>query len=100
MGAKSGRRLGLARGKRRELKRLGMSMTNREMCNYFRDAIVVKSHKLSGFAEGNCMPMEFITQLGESDAEQFRDEFGKFIRRICGYMNTESLWGEFGKSDV
>ena len=35
-------------GEKRELKSLRMFLTNREMFNYFREAIVVHSHKLFG----------------------------------------------------
>ena len=44
--------------------------------------------------------MEFITQLEEADAEQFQDDFGKFIRGIDEYMNTDALGGQFGKAVV
>ena len=86
--------------KRRELKSLGMPRANREMFNYLREEIIVKSHKLSGVIERHCLPVEFITQLEESDTDQLQDYFGKFIRRIDEYLNTDAIGEQFGKADV
>ena len=82
------------------LKNLGRLLTNREMSNYFREAIVVKSRKLFGVVERHCVALEFTTQMGESEDEQFQDNFGKCMGSIDEYLNTDSIVGQFGETDV
>ena len=85
---------------RRELKIPGMFLTNREVFDYFRDADIAKTHKPHTGVAGNCLAMEFIKQLGAGGAEEFQDDFGKFVRTIGEYLNTDALGKQFGKSDV
>ena len=70
------------------------------MFNYFREAIIVKSHELSGVIERHCVSMEFIIHSDESDADQFQDDYGKLIRRIDGCLDTDALGKQFGRADV
>ena len=77
-----------------------MFLTNREMFSYFREANVVKTHNLHAVIERHCLTMEFIKQLEAGDAEDFQDYFGKFLRAIDGYLNTDALVKQFGKADV
>ena len=41
-----------------------------------------------------------MTQLDTSDARSCRDEFGAFVRRMGGYLNSDALGGNFGESGV
>ena len=72
---------------------MGKLLTNREMFNYFREDIMVKTHKLIGAIERHCATLEFTTQMEESEAEQFQDGFGEFLRIIDEYLNTDSIGG-------
>ena len=83
--------------KRIELKNLGRVLTNREMFGYFREANVVKTHKLRQVVQNHCLAIEFTTRLGKNDDEGFRDKFGKVLRTMGEYLNTEARGGNSGK---
>ena len=44
--------------------------------------------------------MEFIKQLEAGGAEEFQDDFGKFVRTIDEYLKTDAHGQQYEKSDV
>ena len=70
------------------------------MRSYFREADVLKTHKPHTVIGGHCLAMEFVKQLEAGDAGGSQDDFGKFLRTIDGYLNTDALGKQFGKADV
>ena len=72
----------MARGKRSELRSLGMVLTNRGMFGYFMGANIVKTHKLNPIVANQCLITDFILKLESSDAEVFRDMFGRDLGRM------------------
>ena len=46
------------------------------------------------------MALEYAREMKGSEDEQFQDSFGKFIRSIDEYMNTDSIGEQFGGADV
>ena len=60
--------------KRNDLKVTGRHLTNREVYNYFKDCIVVKSHKIGEVVGGNCVSLEFMKDLAEPNSEVFQEK--------------------------
>ena len=58
--------------KRNDLGKLGMHFDNRAIYNYFKERIVVKSHKLGGVIRKPCLTIEFVGGLEESARDIFR----------------------------
>ena len=83
-------------GIRRGLKSWGIVLTNREMLSYFRGANIVKTHKLHAVIEIHFLAMEFDKQLAAGDAEYSQDDFGKFLRTIGDYLDTDAPGKQFG----
>ena len=50
----------------------------------------MKNRKPHTVIERHCMAMGFITQLELGDAEAFQDIFGKFLRTIDEFSNTDA----------
>ena len=48
-------------------------LTNREMYIYFKDCNVAKSHKLREVIERDCISIEFVAELKETDAAKFQE---------------------------
>ena len=82
------------------LRRLGRCLNNREMPNYFKETIIAQSRKLRGVVGRHCATLDFMKKMKESDDGQFQDSFGKFLRTIGEYLNTDSIEKQFGKADV
>ena len=51
---------------------MGRHLANRKVYNHFKDCSTVKSHKLSGLVEKNCVSLEFTDNLLEPDIEVFK----------------------------
>ena len=62
----------------------------------------MKKRKLHTVIERRCLSAEFVTQMEMGGAEAFRDLFGKFLRKVGGFLNTDACGegGGFGKSVV
>ena len=69
--------LGLARKERSELKNLRRVLTNREMFGYFREANIVKPHRLRQVTERHCLAVDIITQLEVNEADVFKTSLAK-----------------------
>ena len=67
---------------------------------YFKDCSTAESHKLSGVIEIRCLSLEFSGDLEESDGEVPHGNLVKYIRTIDEHLNSESIDGKFGQSDV
>ena len=85
--------MGLDGGERRELKSLWRYLTNREMPKYFKETRISKSHKLHGVVGRHCLALDFVDQMGESEADHFRDSFWEFVSTIDELLNTDPLRG-------
>ena len=75
---------------------MGRFLTNREAFDYFREANIEKTHKLHTGIAGHFVAMEFIKQLEAGGAEECQDDFGKFVRTIGEYLNTDALGSNLG----
>ena len=60
----------------------------------------MENRKLHTFIERHCLAVEFITQLELGDAEAFQDMFGKFLRTVGGFPNTDERGKQFGRACV
>ena len=87
-------------GGRSDLKSSGGYLTNPEMPNYFKETRIAKSHKLLGAVERHCLTLDFAEKMKESEADQFPESFGKFVRTIGERLNTDYIENKLGKSDV
>ena len=81
--------------KRRELKSLCKYLTNRETFGYFRGANIAKTHKLRTAIQNHCMAMgcmamRFTKQMESGESGDSQDAFGKFLRTIGEYLNTDA----------
>ena len=70
------------------------------MFSYFSAANIVKTRKFRPVIERHFMTIVFVKRLGSGDSEDFQDDFGKFLRTIDEYLNTDALGAQFGKADV
>ena len=70
------------------------------MFNYFTEADIAKTHRIHTVMENHCLATEFIKQLEAGDAEDFQDDFGKCLRTIGEYLNTDAFGKQIGKADV
>ena len=52
---------------------LGRDIANIEMYIYFKDCNVAKSHKLREVIERDCISIEFVAELKETDAAKFQE---------------------------
>ena len=71
-------------------------LTNREMYIYFKDCRVAKSHKLSGVLDRQCISLEFVGDLGESDGEVPQEKFADYVRTFGEHVNSESVENNLG----
>ena len=69
------------------------------MCINFKDFRVVKSRKL-GVIEMHFLAIEFMGDWEGEGWEVFLDKFPKYLRRIHGHLNSESVEKQFGRADV
>ena len=59
-------------GKRRgDLKTMGRHLTNREIYNYFKDCIIVRTNKLEEVVRDHCVSLEFVGDLKAPDGSIF-----------------------------
>ena len=87
-------------GKRRALKAMCRHLANREVYNYFKVCSIVKSRILSGVIEKNFISLEFMGDLLEPNSAVSQAQFSKYLRRVDGHLNSESVEKQFGQSDV
>ena len=67
---------------------------------YFKDCSIVKSHKLSGVIERNCVSLEFAGDLEASDGDVAQDKFAKYIMAVDEHLDSESIGVQFRKAEV
>ena len=66
------------------------------MFGYFGEADIAKTHKIRTVIRNHCLDMGFVKQLESCEADDYQDEFGKFLSAIGEYLITNAPGG-FGK---
>ena len=85
---------------RNDLKASGRQLTNRSIYNYFKECIIVKSHKLAEIIRKHCVTVEFTGDLEESVSGIFCEKIPSFLTKDEEIINPYAIGGEFGSAGV
>ena len=83
-----------------DVKSMGRHLANREVYNYINYCSVVKSHKLVGVSEEDCLSLESTVGLVGADSEVAQEKSPRHLRREDEPLKSESIEKQFAQSGV
>ena len=86
--------------KRNDLKESGMNPDNRGIYNYFKERIVVKSHKSAEIIRGELRNRRIYGRSGGISVGYLPRGLPSLLRRAGGLLNSDALRRQFGSADV